>query len=110
MTRRLLRSRNTFLPRRVDGREASGVRGACSRRRTSWLIQSGSKLHALQTLRAVRLWLCRSGPIPDFQSAGHIGEHNSKDFCPVSASSGSIVMKKMPDAQQLLAEYVYAGS
>src|SRR5438105_10240637 len=35
-------------------REAYGVRGACSRFRMVWTFESGSKLHALHTLRAVR--------------------------------------------------------
>src|SRR5258708_24958306 len=35
----------------IERREAFGVRGACSRYRESRLGESGSKLHALQTLR-----------------------------------------------------------
>src|SRR5260370_17887450 len=43
----------------MRSRRAFGVRGVCSRCRTSRVIESGSKLHALQTLRAVRLRPCR---------------------------------------------------
>ena len=41
-------------------REAFGVRGACSRFRPPGVVQSASKLDALQTLRAIRWRLSRS--------------------------------------------------
>src|SRR5260370_12075953 len=46
---------------RVISRGAYGVRGACSRCRTSWVVESGSKLHALHTLRVARLRFRRLG-------------------------------------------------
>src|SRR5260221_655901 len=54
-----------LLARREDtrhrlGREAPGVREACFRCRMAKVFESGSKLHALQTLREVRLRPCCS--------------------------------------------------